>query len=215
MDYYKRYICHTNPGEPYDASTLREEFLKLSEEEKIPYDRGAVSLRTQVAAAPDIIGELLRQTNGSISWNMLSEKLRGDGVLLACKDTIRTYVMSLPQSVYQSTKILPMLTSQTKTRQYYWAQGFNILWYGAKLVAATVQVVLVQSDEKWFYSLVVQQFLKCILFFGCHPVVHGVHHKNHIGKVNLLLLLLICFILFLLLTICSVCLFYIRCWCLL
>ena len=122
----------------------------------------------------------------------LSEKLRGDGVLLACKDTIRTYVMSLPQSVYQSTKILPMLTGQTKTKRFDWACGFNILWYGAKLVAATVQVVLVQSDEKWFYSLVVRQFLKCIPFFGCHPVVHGVHHKNHIGKVNLLLLLLIC-----------------------
>lgn len=99
-----------------------------------------------------------------------------------------------------------MLTGQTKTKRYHWAWSFNILWHGAKLVAARVQLVLVQSDEKWFYSLVVRQFLKCIPFFGCHPVVHGVHHKNHIGKVNLLLLLIryvnLC-ILFLLLTICS------------
>ncbi|OEU14225.1 hypothetical protein FRACYDRAFT_240759 [Fragilariopsis cylindrus CCMP1102] len=183
LDYYKRWIRHNNPGEPYNDSDLRAAFELLSMEEKVPYGHAAVSLQQKVANAPDDIGKYLRQTNGSISWNMLSEKVRGDGVSIACKDTFRSYVMSLPQSVYQSTKILPMLTSQTKTKRLYWARGFNILWYGAKLVAATVQVVLVQSDEKWFYSLVVRQFLKCIPFFGCHPVAHGVHHKNHIGKI--------------------------------
>jgi hypothetical protein len=103
MDYYKRWIQHNNPGEPYIVSTLREEFLKLLEEEKVPYDRGAVSLRQKVANAPDGIGKFLRKTNGSISWSMLSEKVRGDGVLLASKDTMRTYVMSLSKSIYQST----------------------------------------------------------------------------------------------------------------
>jgi hypothetical protein len=216
LDYYKRWIRHNNPGEPYNDSDLRAAFELLSEEEKVPYGHAAVLLQQKAANAPDDIGELLRTTNGSISWSLLSEKLRGDGVMVAHANTVRSYVMSLPQSVYQSTKILPMLTSQTKTKRFFWARGFNILWYGAKLVAATVQVVLVQSDEKWFYSLMVRQFLKCVPFFACHPVVHGVHHKNHIGKVNLLLLLLICFILFRLLTLWSVRLFYIiRSWCLL
>lgn len=73
-----------------------------------------------------------------------------------------------------------MLTEQHNRMWYKWARGFHILWHGAKLVAQEVQVVLVQSDEKWFFSLVVRQFLKCIPFFGCHPVTHGVHHKNHI-----------------------------------
>ena len=197
LDYYKRWIRHNNPGEPYNDSDLRAAFELLSEEEKVPYGHAAVSLQMKAANAPDDIGELLRTTNGSISWSLLSEKLRGDGVMVANANTIRSYVMSLPESVYQSTKILPMLTGQTKTKRFDWACGFNILWYGAKLVAATVQVVLVQSDEKWFYSLMVRQFLKCVPFFACHPVVHGVHHKNHIGKVNLLLLLLICIYVFL------------------
>ncbi|OEU05754.1 hypothetical protein FRACYDRAFT_258384 [Fragilariopsis cylindrus CCMP1102] len=183
LDFYKRYIRHNNPGEPYNDSDLRAAFELLSTEEKIPYGHCALSLQMKAANAPDDIGELLRTTNGSISWSLLSEKLRGDGVMVANANTIRSYVMSLPESVYQSTRIVPMLTSQTKTKRFDWACGFNILWYGAKLVAATVQVVLVQSDEKWFYSLVVRQKLKCVPFFGCQPVVHGVHHKNHIGKV--------------------------------
>ena len=39
------------------------------------------------------------------------------------------------------------------------------------------------NDEKWFFSLVIRQFNKCVPFFGCYPVNHSVHHKSHIGKV--------------------------------
>ena len=51
------------------------------------------------------------------------------------------------------------------------------------MVAQKVQIILIQSDEKWFYSLVVRQFCKLIPIFGCTPVNHAVHHKSHIGKV--------------------------------
>ena len=51
------------------------------------------------------------------------------------------------------------------------------------MVAQKVQIILIQSDEKWFFSLVIRQFNKLVPFFGCAPVNHAVHHKSHIGKV--------------------------------
>ena len=51
------------------------------------------------------------------------------------------------------------------------------------MVAPEIQLVLVQSNEKWFYSIAVRQFNKLVPFLGCKPVVHGIHHKCHIGKI--------------------------------
>ena len=51
------------------------------------------------------------------------------------------------------------------------------------MVAEKVQAVFLHSDEKWFYSLKVQQHNKLVPFLGCEPAVHPVQHKSHIGKV--------------------------------
>ena len=37
-------------------------------------------------------------------------------------------------------------------------------------------------DEKWFWSIVVRQNLKCIPVLGIEPVQHGVQHKSHLDK---------------------------------
>ena len=183
LDNFKRRKRFDNPGEPFDPKELRIEFEQLTGPCRIPYERGAEEMKQIVASSQDEIGRLLRQTRGQITWRTLADKLSGDGPLIVNKSTVMNFVMSLPDSSYTTTRILPMLTAQTKKFRYEWAKSFHILWHGGRMVTPKVQLVLVQSDEKWFFSLVVRQNLKCIPFFGCKPVDHAVHHKNHIGKI--------------------------------
>ena len=50
------------------------------------------------------------------------------------------------------------------------------------MVAEKVQLVTLQSDEKWFFCLVRRRFVKSVPHLGCSPVDHKVHHKKHIDK---------------------------------
>ena len=63
-----------------------------------------------------------------------------------------------------------------------------MLCYGGKIVAQKVQIILVQSNDKWFYSLVIRQFCKCIPLFGTPTKklnvtaefwVSGAHEEGH------------------------------------
>ena len=181
MDYYKRWRRLHHP-EPLSEATLREEFLQLSVQEKVPYGHGAEALRIRVATASDDIQDVLLKTNGAVTWRELSSQLAGDGVLIAAPNTIRSYVMALPDSQYETTRMQPLLNAQHRMRRFKWARMFHILWHGGKMVADKVQFVTLQSDEKWFFCLVRRRHVKMVPHFGCFPVNHKVHHKKHIDK---------------------------------
>ncbi|OEU10423.1 hypothetical protein FRACYDRAFT_247519 [Fragilariopsis cylindrus CCMP1102] len=159
---------HHHP-EPLNDVDLRDEFLKLSVRQQIPYGHGAEALRIRVATASDDI-------------KALSSQLAWDYVSIACPNTVRKYVMALPDSEYESTRMQPLLNSQHRMRRFKWARMFHVIWHGGKMVAEKVQVVTLQSDEKWFFCLVRRRFVKSVPHFGCSPVDHKVHHKKHIDK---------------------------------
>ncbi|OEU10424.1 hypothetical protein FRACYDRAFT_247520 [Fragilariopsis cylindrus CCMP1102] len=158
LDFYKRYRRHHHP-EPLNDVDLRDEFLKLSVRQQIPYGHGAEALRIRVATASDDI-------------KALSSQLAWDYVSIACPNTVRKYVMALPDSEYESTRMQPLLNSQHRMRRFKWARMFHVIWHGGKMVAEKVQVVTLQSDEKWFFCLVRRRFVKSVPHFGCSPVDH-------------------------------------------
>jgi hypothetical protein len=91
--------------------------------------------------------------------------------------------MSLPDSSYETTRILPKLDKQSTEQQYKWSKAFWIFWNGAKLLAVAVQILLAHNDEKWFYTIVVRTHNKCVPVLGVFPVKQSVHHKSHIEKI--------------------------------
>ena len=97
--------------------------------------------------------------------------------------TIRDFVMGLPESQYQTARVLPMLTTQTKLLRLQWAKAFHVFWHGARLIAKSVQILLCMNDKKCFFALKVRKFQKSVLFFGVTRQFHSVHHKSHIEKV--------------------------------
>ena len=109
LDYFKRKTRHDNPTRHYRDAPLRTEFEQLSEAEQLPYAQGAEELRQIAAASGNELGRILRETNGRISWVMLAKKLAGNGPVVANKATVMNWVMSLPGSKYESTRILPQL----------------------------------------------------------------------------------------------------------
>ena len=138
--------------------------------------------RDQGAFLLSEIQRLLKDTGGSVSWNTIATLVAGSGnAQLISGETIRKFCMSLPDSSYKSTRILPHLDQANKERRYWWAIQFWIFWKSAKTFN-NVQVVLVHMDEKWFWSIVVRRNNKSIPMLGIKPVVHSVHHKNHIEK---------------------------------
>jgi hypothetical protein len=90
--------------------------------------------------------------------------------------------MGLPESIYyQSTWIQPKLDAQHRRRCYHWARGFWIFWGTAKMFTSS-QWMLVHTNEKWFFAIVIRRHNKCIPFFGVYPVNHAIRHKSHIDK---------------------------------
>ena len=51
------------------------------------------------------------------------------------------------------------------------------------MIASKVQIVYFHIDEKWFYSLVIRKFNKCVPEFGVEGVWNRIHHKNSIDKI--------------------------------
>jgi hypothetical protein len=94
--------------------------------------------------------------------------------------------MSLPDSSYETTRILPKLDKQSTEQRYKWSKAFWIFWTCAKLLAVAVQILEVlfaHNDEKWIYTIVVRTHNKCVPVLGVFPVKQSVHHKSHIEKI--------------------------------
>ena len=135
---------------------------------------------------PFLVEELhkaLQSTGGSVSWTTLATLVSGSGNLEMIGETaIREFVMSLPDSSYKSTRILPKLDRANKQRRYWWAHQFWIFWQSA-VTFNGIQIILAHMDEKWFWSIVIRRNLKSVPFFGIEPVQHGVQHKSHLEKI--------------------------------
>ena len=91
--------------------------------------------------------------------------------------------MSLPNSEYQRTKMLPTLQKHHVEKRKKWVIAFWIFWNSAKAVAPRVQLMLVHMDEKWFYAIVVRCNNKKIPFFGILPHIHSCGNKRLINKI--------------------------------
>ena len=115
----------------------------------------------------------------------MATKLAGtnDHVKPVSHTTLARHVMGLTGSCYKTPRILPMLTTQTKKFRLDWAKQFHIFWHGARIISPSVQILLVMNDEKWFYSLVIRKFQKCVPEYGVGRTYHHVHHRNHIDKI--------------------------------
>jgi hypothetical protein len=117
-----------------------------------------------------------------MSWKAVAALVPGSGNLEMTGDTaIRSFVMSLPDSTCKATRILPKLDKASKQRRLWWAHQFWIFWQSAAAFNG-VQIVLVHVDEKWFWSVVIHQNLKCVPFLGIEPVQHGLQHESHLNK---------------------------------
>ena len=51
------------------------------------------------------------------------------------------------------------------------------------MIQTKVQVLLMHMDKKWFFSIVLRKFNKCVPELGCSPVWSRIHHKSSVEKV--------------------------------
>ena len=106
--------------------------VELSVQDQIPYQQGPESLQNWVATASEDSKPVLLKTNGAVTWREISSQLARVEVSIAAPDTIHTYVMALPESEYETTRMRPMLNAQHQMRRNKWACMFDILWHGDK-----------------------------------------------------------------------------------
>ena len=148
-------------------------------------DACATTAEEWIQQGPFLLSEItkaLSTTRGSVSWKTLATLVSGSGNLEMMSDeTIRKFVMALPNSSYKTTKLLPKLDKANKQRRKWWGQQFWIFFESARTFN-NCQVVLIHMDKKWFWSIVVRRNLKCIPVLGIEPVQHGVQHKSHLDK---------------------------------
>lgn len=126
----------------------------------------------------------LKSTDGSVTWQRLATAIAGEGnPLMANKDTIWKFVMSLPNSSCQTTRLHPLLNAASRQQRREWAHQFWLFWNTAKVFEAEVQILLVHMDEKWFCCVIIWKNNKRVPFLGVEPVQHAVHHKSHLHKI--------------------------------
>ena len=185
VEYFKRGTRSENPGEIYSNEELLTLWSNLDEGTKKSCERRSERMYAQSTYLIPEIKRILKTTNGTITWRKMATMISGGdkNAKVVSHVTLMNFVMSLPDSDYVTTRILPLLNAQSVAKQLRWARGWFLFWYGAQSFAQKKQMLLVHMDEKWFFSLVARRHQKNVPFLGCTPKAHGVHHKNHIGKV--------------------------------
>ena len=163
------------------AAEIQDQWASASAETRTTCDRIAKEWLERGPFLQDELVKALKKTAGAVSWQTLATLLAGNGPEPVSAATIRRYFMSLPDSTYKSTRILPKLDKANKQRRLNWSMEFWVFWESA-IRFSSVQMVLVHMDEKWFYVIVVRRNLKSIPQFNIEPVSHAVQHKSHIGK---------------------------------
>jgi hypothetical protein len=168
--------------DPLTCKELRKAWEALPGSEKAEYEYKAEDCRRRAVYLLDDVTAVLQRTRGSVTWRRLASEVAGSNIPIACHETMRKFVMGLPDSAYKTTRMHPKLDESCRYRRYQWAQGFWIFWNSAKLCGASVQVILVHLDEEWFFAIVVRKNNKLVPYLGVEPVHHEIHHKSHIYK---------------------------------
>lgn len=167
--------------DPMTCKELRKAWEELSEIEKAEYEYKAEACRRRAIYLLEDVTAVLQRTRGSVTWRRLASEVAGSNIPIACHETMRKFVMGLPDSAYKTTRMHPKLDESCRYRRYQWARGFWIFWNSAKL-CTSIQVVLVHLDEKWFFAIVVRKNNKLVPYLGVEPIHHEIHHKSHIYK---------------------------------
>ena len=170
-------------GERVSAPQLKRDWDALSDVERNFFAVRAKEELQQAQFLKAGVQQTLARANGNITWRKIAQRVSGDKtVRIVTHVTVMKYVMGLPDSGYQSTKIHPKLDDQHIKRRYEWTINFWLFWNGAKLMNGA-QILLTHMDEKWFYGIVVRKHNKVVPCFGCYPRSMSVHHKSHINKI--------------------------------
>lgn len=167
--------------DPPTCKELRKAWEALDESEKDEYEFKAEECRRRACYLLEEVTAVLQRTRGGVTWRRLASEVAGSNIPIACAETVRKFVMTLPESAYKTTRMHPKLDEGCRYRRYEWARGFWIFWNSAKL-CTSIQVVLVHLDEKWFFAIVVRKNNKLVPWLGVEPVQHEIHHKSHIYK---------------------------------
>ncbi len=180
---FEKLLRNKNPDTRFTSAQIDEQWEKASSERRNECQNIVKVWKEQGPFLLKEIQNALQNSGGSLSWRNLANVVAGAGNLqIVSAETIRRYVMSLPESTYKTTRILPKLDEANKQRRLWWAHQFWIFWNSA-VAFNGVQIVLVHRDEKWFFEIVVRRNLKYVPELGVAPVQHGVQHKSHIGKI--------------------------------
>lgn len=178
---FSKQLRKSNRGEPLSKQDISTAWKNATPEDVAAATQQSTTFQQQAPFLLSEIQRILQLTNGSITWERLASQLSGGGLQSICANTIAKYVMALPNSSYQTTRIHPHLSQHHKQNRYEWSLQFWIFWNNAKSLL-NMQLVLCHMDEKWFFGIVVRKHNKSIPFLGVMPVSHSVHHKSHINK---------------------------------
>ena len=129
-------------GRKFTAAELQEDFGKLGEPALQKLETRRRTVLTRLASIPDDIEDLLKRTNGSITWDALSRHVGPEVTATA----IREYVMGLEGFAYAGVSTVPYLTAAQKEAGFKWSKAFWIFWHSSKLIK--LRIILVHSDEK-------------------------------------------------------------------
>lgn len=101
---------------------------------------------------PFLLSEIRRALDnsaGTLSWSSIAQQMAGSGNLQPISEnSTHQIVMSLPESLCESTQILPMLTEDCKTCCFWWVQQWEIFWHSAVNFFPGVQVFLMHALEE-------------------------------------------------------------------
>lgn len=135
---------------------IKKKWDRMTIDEKKTYIQEADAQLCRAANLHNEIATALQATSGSITWQKLEQHLQGQSVVpIISADTIRRHVMNLKGSSYTTNCFLPALNSAQIIKRFHWTKSFWVFWNSAKKIYKNVRVMLVHSDEKWFYAMVV------------------------------------------------------------
>ena len=179
---FKKIKRMENRGERFTKDQLYSSWMSLSDENMNRIEELTEQQKERCALLLVEIGQILRRTQGRLTWQQLASSLCGTGVPVVSHMSIARAIMSLPDSTYTTTRIFPLLNEATKRKRLEWSMNFWKFWTTVK-VLTNVKVLLVHMDEKWFYSVAVRNKNKFVPFLGMQNKVSStVQHKSHIHK---------------------------------
>jgi hypothetical protein len=127
---FKKIMRTANRGEELTDKELNDRWEVASPATKANAKQKAVQLLQRAPYLVDEITWQLKLTRGCVTWRTLIAQVAGspDDVDPFKYNTVRKFVMSLPNSEYTKTYIHPKLTTACKQCRYNWSRAFYSFW---------------------------------------------------------------------------------------